>query len=148
MNATNGLDEQQAAAIDAAMTAVSARDDPGTRARLFELLLHATVAVATPEPEQAGWETARAGEQVTFVTARGEDGGVVLPVFTRLAALRAWTGDDALDALALPLAALFEMAAQDTETTVWINPGEPVCGYVTPQEIRDLARGRLPLGER
>lgn len=148
MESTNALDEFQATAIDAAMTAVSARDDESTRTRLFELLLGATVAVATPEGGHPDWDAARPGEQVTFVTARGEDGGVVLPVFTRLAALRAWTGDDALAALRLPLAALFEMASQDTDTTIWINPGEAVSGYVTPHEIRELARGRLPLGER
>lgn len=152
MNSTSGWDEEQAAVLDAAMTAVSVRDDAATRTRLFELLLAATVAVATPETGQSGHtgqsgpRSLRAGEQVTFVTAGGEDGAVVLPVFTRLDALRNWTGNDALAFLFLPLATLFEMASQDADTTVWINPGEPVSGYVTPHEIRDLARGRLPHG--
>ena len=146
MHMEREMDEERAQALDAAMTAVSVRDDEATRSRLFELFLTATVAVATPEELPEGRRTVRAGEQLQFVTTRGEDDSIVLPVFTRLEALRNWTRGEAREYLSLPMAALFQMTAQDGATTIWINPGEPVSGYVAPQEIQDLARGRLPLG--
>ena len=138
-------EELRNSALVEAMRNVSVSDTPETRAMLYQLLLDSTLVVATPPTATVPttW-TAQAGDKLALVTTQDEN-GTVLPVFTSVDTLLAWTREPAVYA-ALPAQGLFEMAVAGGTKTISIDPGSPTRGFMTSREIEALARGRLPLG--
>ena len=132
-------------ALVEAMRNVSVADTAETRALLFRLLLETSLLAVTPDrPEPPRAWTAGPGEALSLVTLSDSE-GTVLPLFTSAAAVSRWRPEGA-GYIALPCAAILEMAAANGTNKIALDLGSPTSGYLTRYEIEQLARGRLPLG--
>ena len=132
-------------AIIEAMANLAVSDTSERRAVLFQLLLETTLIVATPYPQATSRAyTAVAGDSFDLVSLSDGD-GTTLPVFTSIEALRRWLPEVG-GYVGLPSSALFEMAALSGTNKIAIDLASPTTGYLTRDEIEQLARGRLPLG--
>ena len=112
------------------------------RSRLHAALVGATYLV----PLARGLNTPPAkGEEVNLevLTLTGPDGKMALPVFTHPEAIVLWNPQDQ-SSVALPGAAVFQMAAQSPMDLVAINPAGPFGGNVPRAEFEAYAQGLLP----
>lgn len=135
-------------AIVEAMNNVAVHDAPERRALLFQLLLDATLIVATPEaPDQPGVSrTAQPGEHLTLVTLPDED-GLVLPVFTSDESLSAWRPGVG-GYVEMQGRDLFQLAAAGGTDVIVLDPGSATGGTILRHELEALSKGRLPLGKQ
>jgi len=136
------LDSPKNRALEHAMYDVAKNDNAQTREAVYRALLASTLLF---EGEMAGEDNTR----FAFKTVEHPPGNIILPVFTDVEALDAWSGPEA-EWIALRTPDLFQSVAPTNIAEVRVNPfrsGQAVRkpgGVVKRHEFMALAQGLLP----
>jgi hypothetical protein len=140
-------------ALNRAMDTVAKSDNQETREALYKIILASTFILPRNGSGDAqikpGNRTADNNTRVAFHTVEHPPGHIVLPVFTDVDALVAWSGAE-VQWIGLPARTLFESILPTQIDEVRINPfckeqaPSRTGGIVTRNEFVALAQGLLP----
>jgi hypothetical protein len=132
--------------LEAAMSAVSEKDEPGTRERLYKQLLRAKLIVPLRKKGwKEGWRLIRRSPDAQLMVGRTERGEPTLTAFTSEAALKAWMPGGSAYCV-MHAMDLFRTAVTIKAVSLAINVAGPVTGTLLPSELKALSEEEVPAG--